>query len=91
MRWQAGLGMKATNLRHERIELDAVMRILVQLLDGEHDREQMLAYFMLLHEQGKFTLSEKTLETAAPEDIVRKQIEETLQFMGRAGMLVGEG
>jgi methyltransferase-like protein len=87
MRWQASKGMNATNLRHERIELDPVLRVLTQLLDGERDREQLLSYFMLLHEQGKFQLPDKLLQTAAPEEIIGKQLEQSLGFMAKTGML----
>jgi hypothetical protein len=90
MRWQASKGFKATNLRHERVEFDPVLRVLTQLLDGQHDVDQIHAYFMTLHEQGKFLLPERLLEKAGADEIVRKQLEGTLTYMGRAGMLKGE-
>jgi SAM-dependent methyltransferase len=91
MRWQARNGMKVTNLRHERVELDPLLQALIRLVDGRSDRGQMLASFMKMYRDGKFLLPEKLLETAAPEEIVAKQLEQALRFMARSALIVGEG
>jgi hypothetical protein len=90
IRWQASNGLKATNLRHERVEFDPFLRVLAQLADGQRDPEDMHAYFMELHRQGNFVLPDELLAKAGAGEIVRKQLEVTLNYMGRAGMLKGE-
>jgi len=90
MRWQARNGMKVTNLRHERVEMDPLLRAVFQLLDGRRDRAQLLDTFMEMYGQGKFLLPERLLETSTPEEIVAEQLEEALGFLARSALLVGE-
>ena len=40
-RWQADQGRKVTNLRHERVALDNVSRVVLQYLDGRHTRKDI--------------------------------------------------
>lgn len=67
-----------------------MLRVLTQLLDGQHKVDEIHAYFMTLHEQGRFLLPERLLGKSIADKIVRKQLEGTLTRMGRAGMLKGE-
>jgi SAM-dependent methyltransferase len=87
MRWQARMGLPATNLRHERVDLDPELRALTMLLDGERDRDQLLSAFMLLFRQGQLQAEEQSPDAAATEEIVGEQLEQTLRFMARNGML----
>ncbi len=89
-RWQAAQGMKVTNLRHERIELDPLLKVLVQLLDGRRDFAALHDHFMDMYRQEKFLLPERLLESSTPEAIVEIQIKQALQFLGRSAMLVAE-
>lgn len=45
-RWQAKKRMTVTNLRHERVRLDAFTRYLLLCLDGKHDRGALTRRFM---------------------------------------------
>jgi len=89
-RWQAAKGMKATNLRHERVELDQILRVTAQLLDGRHDRAQLVAHFMELYRQEQFLLPEELLAKDKPGDIVTREVDRALVFFGRSAMLVHE-
>ncbi|UCG24117.1 MAG: class I SAM-dependent methyltransferase [Chloroflexota bacterium] len=87
VRWQARQGMKATNLRHERVELDAISAILLPMLDGKHDRDVLLASLVTLQKRGRLQLPEKLLEAAGAEEILGKQLDQALRFMARAALL----
>lgn len=90
MRWQAGKGIKVTNLRHERVELDPLLRVVVQLLDGRRDRGELQDYFMEMYREDRFRLPEELLETATPEEIVAEQLEQALGFLGRSALLIAD-
>ena len=87
IRWQARQGMKATNLRHERVELDAISALLLPMLDGKHDRKVLLASLITLHNKGRLQLPDKLLEAAGAEEILGKQLHQALRFMARAALL----
>ena len=87
IRWQARRGMKATNLRHERVELDVISAVLLPMLDGKHDRSVLLASLVTLHEKGRLRLPDKLLEAAGAEEILGKQLDQALRFMARAALL----
>jgi methyltransferase-like protein/protein-L-isoaspartate O-methyltransferase len=88
IRWQASKGMKATSQRHERVSLDPMLRVVLPLLDGEHDWGQLLAFLVALHEDGRIVLPDDLLAKAGAESILAKQLEQTLRFMAQTGLLV---
>jgi methyltransferase-like protein len=81
IRWQARQGMKATNLRHERVELDPNSAALLPMLDGKHDHGELLASLMALHDRGRLQLPDKLLAATGAEEILNKQLDQALRFM----------
>jgi hypothetical protein len=90
MRWQAGNGMRVTNLRHERVAPDPLVQHLIQLLDGQHDRQQLVDYIMHLYAEDQFRLPDELLESSKPEEIIREQLEQALRLMGRSALLLAQ-
>jgi methyltransferase-like protein len=90
-RWQAGRGVKVTNMRHERVELNDMACLLLGHLDGQHTRDDLLQELMALHNKGILVLSEKRLETEETEtipDLLSRTIDDNLRFFGRAALLL---
>lgn len=90
-RWQAGRGIKVTNMRHERVELNDMACLLLGHLDGQHTRDDLLQDLMALHNKGVLVLSEKRLETEETEtipDLLSHTIDDNLRFFGRAALLL---
>lgn len=90
-RWQAGRGVKVTNMRHERVELNDMACLLLSHLDGQHTREDLLEELLALHNKGVLVLSEGRQETenkgSIPE-LLTQTIDDNLKFFGRAAILV---
>ena len=89
IRWQVDKGMKVTSQRHERVSLDPMLRVLLPLLDGEHDWGQLLAFLVALHSDGRIVLPEDLLAKAKAESILAKQLEQALSFMAQTALLIG--
>jgi SAM-dependent methyltransferase len=97
-RYQARLGNTVTNLRHEAGQLNDVGRIVLQHLDGRHDRSALLD---LLHEsqrQGRLVLTQprstsSTDLTAVRPDEPREKLgltlDRCLESLVRFALLIG--
>jgi len=89
-RWQAERGLKVTNLRHERVELTEMARVILIRLDGRNRRSDLLRHLLGLHKNGVLLLSEKSQPGGGEEilrDILTKEIDDNLHFLGRAALL----
>ncbi|MEZ4643134.1 MAG: class I SAM-dependent methyltransferase [Chloroflexota bacterium] len=90
-RWQLQQGyQKLTNLRHERVQLDQLGQHLLPYLDGQHDREMLLARLFTLAGQGKLQVTEgetAVADPAAQRRILAEELAASLGWLGRAALL----
>ncbi|MEW4452521.1 class I SAM-dependent methyltransferase [Bremerella sp. JC817] len=89
-RMQAANTTRLTNGRHETVQVDDLARHMVPLIDGTRDHAQLGEELKRLVDEGKLVIQTKGDKTAnLPRDIVvKKAIEEVLQRLGKAAMLV---
>jgi methyltransferase-like protein len=90
-RWQLDYMVKVTNMRHERVELDDMSRILLSYLDGKRSREDLITLMTGDYQEGKYHFEEgqePAAGTAEAGDMVAREIEKYLQFFARASLLV---
>lgn len=79
-----------TNLRHERVEVDALSRFVLRLLDGKHDRASLAAALTkpLLEGQLVMNRNGEPVAAAAAAECLDTELEETLTHLARAALLV---
>ena len=88
-RWQAKNRMMVTNLRHERVRLDAFSRYLLLCLDGKHDRGALVRRFL----EGPVAdgmLSIKSDDADQDEDmasLLKEEIGARLTWLAQAALL----
>ena len=81
----------ATNQRYEYLPLDAVERMLVTLLDGTRDREQLIrALDLQLYERGMRIAHEgcELTESSERATLLGEQVDQTLAKLAEAGFLI---
>lgn len=66
-RLQAAAGTAVTNLRHERIALDVLERLVVRQLDGRHDRSALLDHLTELAARGTLEIKQEDRLLESPE------------------------
>ncbi|MBN1582807.1 MAG: methyltransferase regulatory domain-containing protein [Anaerolineae bacterium] len=90
-RLQAKMNVRITNLRHERVTVDAVDRYLLPYLDGDHDLSDLVdvlgndpvaAGIVALGEKGESTGKQG-------RDVLAQQVSKRLGRFARAALLVG--
>ncbi|MEO6397238.1 MAG: class I SAM-dependent methyltransferase [Tepidiformaceae bacterium] len=69
-----------TNLRHEMVQLDGVSALLLTLLDGTRDRDALL---------GDLRAGVAQLAAEEAPDLMAKDVDEALEFLGSLALLVG--
>jgi methyltransferase-like protein len=91
--WQARRGDRVTNLRHERVRLDPVERLLLLYLDGEHD---LAALVERLREgpvaEGALAVQndgESVTDPAQVDQLLARGVQRCLSALARAALLVG--
>jgi len=87
-RLQARRSEKVTNLRHERVDLDPIDRVLLPHMDGAHDLDALAAAL----EEGGAQAAEDGALIEDPDQtrrILRAGIERRLHWLARAALLVG--
>jgi len=80
-----------TNHIHERIEIDNFTRHVLTLLDGEHDRDAIVASLAQLVSSGKITIEESgkpVMEQARINDLLRQRLEIILKQCANLGLLI---
>jgi methyltransferase-like protein len=90
-RWQLDYMLKVTNMRHERVELDDMSRILLSYLDGKHSREDLITLMTRDYQEGKYNLEDDQAPaagTAEAGEMLARDIEKYLQFFARASLLI---
>ncbi|MCC7360150.1 MAG: methyltransferase regulatory domain-containing protein [Anaerolineales bacterium] len=84
---------KVTNLRHERVELDALTQYLLPYIDGTRSAEDLLELLLagpvasgkLVAQQAEQPVS----DPIAVRAILAGELQESLRWLGRAALLVG--
>jgi methyltransferase-like protein len=85
-RFQAKGGARVTNLRHERVDLDAVSHIVLQCLNGQHNRESLVDVLMTLLEKRAIRLRD---DGELTHDQLLDEVERSLRWLAGVGLLVG--
>jgi len=83
---------KVTNLRHERVKLDAIGQALLPYLDGEHDGEALLAQLQAHAAAGELTLADGRplpINTPQFQEKLGREMHFSLQWLAWAALLVG--
>lgn len=84
-RLQAKSGNTLTNLRHELVQLEGVDLYLLQLLDGQHSRDQLVAELETLAASGKLTVSRSPQSDLPLRRSLERAVDEMLgRIAGRA-------
>jgi methyltransferase-like protein len=90
-RWQMDYMLKVTNMRHERVEMNDMSRILLSYLDGKHNREDLITLMTQDLQEGKYNLKDgqtPAAGTAEAGEMLARDIEKYLQFFARASLLI---
>ena len=85
-------GLIATNMWHERAHLTPFLRQLLQLLDGARDREALLDKLTELAVAEVLHLKldgQPVTDPVVIRPLLERELEPNLQWLGRAGTLVG--
>jgi methyltransferase-like protein len=91
-RWQAQSDCRVTNLRHERIQLEAVSHHLLPYLDGSRDRAALQEVLASLIMEGKAEIRQDDQPITDPAQIRRlmsETLDAQLRNLARAALLVG--
>ncbi len=91
-RFQAQDSHRVANLRHERVELDSLSRLILPYLDGQLDRPALLEILVKFAEEGKVSLQENGERVKDPvrlREMLTQELDRTLQWLARAALLVG--
>jgi methyltransferase-like protein/SAM-dependent methyltransferase len=90
-RLQAASVEVVTNLRHRSVRLSDVDRVVLQKLDGAHDRTSLLAMLTTLVEQGDLEIHHDGQPVRDPqeaENALRALLERSLECLGASALLV---
>jgi SAM-dependent methyltransferase len=90
-RLQAAEGSRVTNLRHELVKLDGVLRHFVELLDGTRDRAALAAAMVDKARSGMIAVAQSgrgASDGPALDQHVRRMNDENLLTLSRAALLV---
>ncbi|MDX1655123.1 MAG: class I SAM-dependent methyltransferase [Candidatus Competibacteraceae bacterium] len=91
-RLQAQRGPRVTSLRHETVGLDEFSRQLLQLLNGERDREALLAELNRLVEQGVLVANQDGKPVKDPQlvnQLLVRALDQALPNLARWALLLG--
>jgi methyltransferase-like protein len=78
-RWQAGSGQPATNLRHESVNLDDFGRQVLQRLDGQRTRQELVRELVGQVAGGQLTVQQDGKQITEPRRIEQAMV----QFLDR--------
>lgn len=91
-RYQAAHGDSAVSLWHRRADLDGTSRVLLPLLDGNHDRAALFEHLMRLVEEGKMGVQDGDQPVASSErarEILAHELNDTLRWLAKSALLIG--
>jgi methyltransferase-like protein/SAM-dependent methyltransferase len=86
-RLRANSGLKTTNLRLESIPLTAASQLVLQNLDGQHDRAALAA--LLADQMKRAPAGAESKAEESPEARAAKYVDELLKVFARYALLVG--
>lgn len=89
-RLQAAAGTTVTNLRHERIALNVLERLVLQQLDGRHDRSALLDHLTELAARGTLEIKQEGLVLESPETcraVLSAQLDACLAGLAKQALL----
>ncbi len=90
-RWQVQHGCtKVTNLRHETLDLEPISGFLLPYINGENDRDALLAILRELLQKNAVTLTDKNgpiTDAKAIHEILTLELEKNLRWLGRVALL----
>ena len=90
-RLQVERGRPLTNLRHEPVPLDESNRQVLRLLDGNHDRDALVAAMVRMAKDGALHVQHegrRLTEGPILEGMLRARLEESLPKFARAGLIL---
>jgi methyltransferase-like protein/SAM-dependent methyltransferase len=90
-RYLARTSLLVPNLRHERVELDAISHFLLLQLDGTKNREDLMNALLDLFAKGSFGFHINNEPVTDPEkvrEILEQQLELTMEWFTRAALLI---
>lgn len=91
-RLQATTGVSVTNRRHHQFDVAPLDRLILQHLDGRHDRPALVDVLLEAYAQGDLTWAAEGSPpqgTAPTRAALEARLEERLQFLARRSLLVG--
>ena len=91
-RLQASRGKDLTNRRHERLHLDHFDRQVVSLLDGQHDRTELVEELTNLAKDRVLNITANERNIIDPQEvreIMRDALEDALRRLARLAILIG--
>jgi methyltransferase-like protein len=89
-RLQAAAGTAVTNLRHERIALNVLERLVLQQLDGRHDRSALLDHLTELATRGTLEIKQEGVLLESPETrraVLSDQLDACLAGLAKQALL----
>jgi len=92
-RLQAANGTAVTNLRHERIALNVLERLVLQQLDGRHDRLALLDHLTDLAERGTLEIKQEGHLLESPEArraVLSAQLDSCLAGLAKQALLCSD-
>ncbi|HXQ39771.1 MAG TPA: class I SAM-dependent methyltransferase [Candidatus Udaeobacter sp.] len=90
-RYQATYSTWVTSLRHSREEVDPLMRIVLQYLDGQHGREAIAGKVLELAAKGMIEVETKGGPGASPGDTARRialAVDDALKELAQKALLL---
>ncbi len=87
-RYQAKLGKTLTTQRHNMLQADPLTRFLIDKIDGQHTKEEIVAHIASMIASGKLTMN---VQGEAPKDmssIHRATADKVLEQLRRSALLV---
>jgi methyltransferase-like protein len=90
-RYLARTSLLVPNLRHERVELDAISHFLLLQMDGTKNREDLMNDLLDLFAKGSFGFHINNEPVTDPEkvrEILEQQLELTMEWFTRAALLI---
>jgi methyltransferase-like protein/SAM-dependent methyltransferase len=89
-RLQAAAGTAVTNLRHERIALNVLERLVLRQLDGRHDRSALLDHLIELAARGTLEIKQEGHLLESPEThraVLSAQLDACLAGLAKQALL----
>lgn len=91
-RWLVSKGYQTvSNMRHQRVQLDDLARMLIPLLDGEHTQRALISEMKQWVDDGKLSFENdegKKLTKARLQSRIKQELNEQLRWFAHAALLI---